>query len=559
MKKIAAGLLTLVMITNASVMVGRADEGITVTLNGNKIEFDVQPQLINERTMVPLRKIFEAMGANVNWYGETQTIIATKNNMTVTAKINDVNLYVGNEVKVLDVPPMIINDRTLVPARFVAEAFGANVEWDGTTQTVIITSKQDEDMKTPYYSKFNSIPDLGAIAGVKGTEIKADENGALYEYDKASVDENGGLTLYVKTMESLGFDVKVGSENIMSFEKNGIYVDITNLLGKYSVGITLCENKMDSSVQMTDIKEYSYSGITYSVPKAWGNPISKSGNVYLYPGDGLFVIQHQDGIDGQLNDKSMKAILDGIAKSVTNYNLISMDKINLPNISTGYYAEYTGIITNQNVRMRIAVIQRERELFILSYSDLKGGNTCQILNSIIESVKFENTIASNDLNEITDEYDFSSTTGIESYLYENYEKLNTDVGEYTFSYDILDFSRDSSDFLIYVEAEGPDLGLLFEYGTVILDDYNDSEIENAQEQLKNHMKTIAMDLIKKMPNKKITGSYHESHYRYPNLKMNLIVENYCTWANYDRGGKNEDGEASTFRWLRNLDGRNEYK
>lgn len=137
-KKLSIVLLSLAMVFNTCSLVGYADGGISVTLNGEALTFDVQPQLIDNRTMVPLRKIFEAMGAVVDWNDDTQTVTATKGNEKVVATINSKNVYINGETKTLDVPPMVIDDRTLVPVRFVAEAFGANVDWDEATRTVVI-------------------------------------------------------------------------------------------------------------------------------------------------------------------------------------------------------------------------------------------------------------------------------------------------------------------------------------------------------------------------------------------------------------------------------------
>lgn len=144
-KKIFICLLSLAMAFNTCSLVGCADGGISVTLNGEALTFDVQPQLIDNRTMVPLRKIFEAMGAVVDWDDGTQTVTATKGNEKVIATINNKNVYISGETKTLDVPPMVIDGRTLVPVRFVAEAFGANVDWNEATQTVVIGTKHQID------------------------------------------------------------------------------------------------------------------------------------------------------------------------------------------------------------------------------------------------------------------------------------------------------------------------------------------------------------------------------------------------------------------------------
>ena len=136
------GLALIVTAVPASVY----GEGITVTLDGAPLAFDVPPQIVEGRTLVPMRAIFEAMGASVEWDGETQTITAHNSDETVIVlKIGSNNMektskYTGYENTELDVPPMIVGERTLVPARAVAESFGASVEWDSKTQTVTITS-----------------------------------------------------------------------------------------------------------------------------------------------------------------------------------------------------------------------------------------------------------------------------------------------------------------------------------------------------------------------------------------------------------------------------------
>ena len=110
-----------------------ADNDIKVFLDGQAIEFDVAPIIENDRTLVPLRAIFEAMGAEVEWDEDTRTVISAKGDDLCVFQID-------GEAKTLDVPAMIKDDRTLIPLRAVSEAYGCNVEWDGDTYTVTITS-----------------------------------------------------------------------------------------------------------------------------------------------------------------------------------------------------------------------------------------------------------------------------------------------------------------------------------------------------------------------------------------------------------------------------------
>ncbi len=122
-----------------SLSVGAASD-IRVLLDGKQIEFDVPPQIVSDRTMVPIRAIFEALGAEVTWNPSTRTATATIDDYTVECTIDRKWMTVRGDTVKMDVAPVIIGGRTLVPARFAAEAFGGVVGWDGNTRTVHITS-----------------------------------------------------------------------------------------------------------------------------------------------------------------------------------------------------------------------------------------------------------------------------------------------------------------------------------------------------------------------------------------------------------------------------------
>ena len=113
--------------------------GITVLLNGVNLSFDQPPIIENGRTLVPLRAIFEALGAKVDWDESTQTVTAVKDGITITLRIGS-DVLIRNGVNIhLDVPARIAGGRTMVPARAIAESFGADVGWEQNTQTVTIT------------------------------------------------------------------------------------------------------------------------------------------------------------------------------------------------------------------------------------------------------------------------------------------------------------------------------------------------------------------------------------------------------------------------------------
>jgi hypothetical protein len=114
--------------------------GIRVVLDGRILSFEVPPQVVNGRTLVPLRAIFEAMGADVVWDEATQTISALRQGVSISLRIGS-NVLTRDGVSIpLDVPAQTVGGRTLVPARAIAESFGADVVWDPGTMTITITS-----------------------------------------------------------------------------------------------------------------------------------------------------------------------------------------------------------------------------------------------------------------------------------------------------------------------------------------------------------------------------------------------------------------------------------
>jgi hypothetical protein len=115
---------------------------IQVELNGRPLYFNVPPTQVGGRTMVPLRGIFESLGARVNWNANTSTITATKGATDVRLSIGDPRATVNGRTVVLDAPAMIMGGSTMVPLRFISEALGADVKWLQATETVSITTSQ---------------------------------------------------------------------------------------------------------------------------------------------------------------------------------------------------------------------------------------------------------------------------------------------------------------------------------------------------------------------------------------------------------------------------------
>lgn len=142
MKKLTFWFLSLTLLLSIFPLeTEAAPTSPTVYLDGKQLSFDVPPSIINGRMLVPLRTIFEGLGASLEWDGKTQTVVAAKDFMKVQVTVGEKEAFKNGQSFMLDVPAAIINGRTMVPLRFVSEAMGSAVDWNGSTRTITISSK----------------------------------------------------------------------------------------------------------------------------------------------------------------------------------------------------------------------------------------------------------------------------------------------------------------------------------------------------------------------------------------------------------------------------------
>lgn len=164
MKKqlLGAGLILTALLSSHAF----AEDNISVTFDSKALSFDTPPQMVNGSVMVPMRKIFETIGADVKWDGETKTVTAIKNAQYVKFTADNVNIELGvckdgkNTGELLyyadgdlNSAPLIVNGSMLVPARAVSEAFYYDVNWDADNKQVEITTP-DNDEGWIYYSSW---------------------------------------------------------------------------------------------------------------------------------------------------------------------------------------------------------------------------------------------------------------------------------------------------------------------------------------------------------------------------------------------------------------------
>ena len=136
-----------VLYLGSSVSASKPGSGIEIELqignrqaavNGIKISLDAPPIILNSRTMLPSRFIAENLNCNVDWNDEKKTVTITSGTSVIELQIGNTEAKVNGAKVTLDAPPMISNDRTMLPARFIAENLNCTVGWDAATRTVTI-------------------------------------------------------------------------------------------------------------------------------------------------------------------------------------------------------------------------------------------------------------------------------------------------------------------------------------------------------------------------------------------------------------------------------------
>lgn len=150
----------------APAVLAEEEKSITVFVDGTQVLFDVEPVTENGRTLVPMRFIFEALGASVAWDDASSTATAVKGEDTIQIAVDRTAMLKNGKKITLDVPARLIRNRTLVPVRAVSEGMGARVDWNETLRQIVIATPgkehpyselTDEDMNVLQASYSNSI------------------------------------------------------------------------------------------------------------------------------------------------------------------------------------------------------------------------------------------------------------------------------------------------------------------------------------------------------------------------------------------------------------------
>lgn len=226
--KFIAQLSALVSSTASDDYIGSLNLTIgsdTMTLDGEQLKIDSEgsvPIMENDTTLLPIRGIAEAIGAEVDYYAPSQTVSLCSEETTVTMHLGSAEIEINGETSQMPVEAKLVNDRTLIPLRAAAEVLGCDVSWDGTDQTIMLTR--------PYQTKRVIVHSENADTTNSSTVIKSD-NITIMQFDTETqarecvkANENKGFIAepdYVYKADSLSW----GTDRISAPQYYNKYAD----------------------------------------------------------------------------------------------------------------------------------------------------------------------------------------------------------------------------------------------------------------------------------------------------------------------------------------------
>lgn len=274
------GLLAAVMFASMLAVSGAQTPApyVKVFVDGQLISFDVPPMIQSGRVLVPLRGVFERLGAVVAWDPATQTVLAARADTEVALQIGNPQARINGQVAMMDVPAMVVSGRTLVPLRFVSQVLGSQVSWDAATATVQIVSQgAAAPPALPPSQSYPGAPGAPAPAPtnttVSGTAVRVNANpaqimvqsgNAVYTYSVApttavirtnTANGSGGSVAFSSVQPGDYVDVTVGQSGIAQTIRASYKEVSGRVLAVSSNGVVVLENgdsyHLNASAQAT--------------------------------------------------------------------------------------------------------------------------------------------------------------------------------------------------------------------------------------------------------------------------------------------------------------------
>lgn len=247
MRKLWASLLAaLLIIPMFQQTTAQAATPISIYIDGSRLTTDQAPVVISGRVMLPLRAIFEALDATVNYNQTLQTVTARKDSTTIVLKLKSRSATINNEAVLLDVPAQSIKGRTMVPVRFVSEALGQQVGWNNSTKIVTInsgsgTGGSDGGSSDPSPVAYVSARDVGNYGDGRDLEVSFSKssNESRVEQYRVMIVKSSNASVFNLTAAQ-----RISSANYTSLSPSGTDPVVNLSAGARDVdGATIRENQ----------------------------------------------------------------------------------------------------------------------------------------------------------------------------------------------------------------------------------------------------------------------------------------------------------------------------
>ena len=287
-------------------------QDVKITLNGNEIKSDVAPFIKENRTLVPVRFISDALEYDVKWDNDKRTVSINNNDKNMVLTINDKNINVDGKTKITDVAPTLYNNRTYVPIRFISENFGVDVKWDNDSRTVVLENEKYSNLTSEENEYLNNISKYTKITQAKFEEIKSYfyENASKYSKDeiKAKFDElSSEINLNVKNISELNVPDKFKKSHKLLLEAMD---NAQNMLNGYEDA--LIEGNSDMAKKVMNLQT-KFSIKISEAAKALqselkGEEYTPDKDIEIYNE----TVEKQDKNSDLLNDETIKNLLEKI-------------------------------------------------------------------------------------------------------------------------------------------------------------------------------------------------------------------------------------------------------
>lgn len=242
------------------------EQPIILSINNEKVITKAMPPvIINNRTLVPAREVFEKLGATVEWDGQSSQVFITLESNVIIMGINNKVAYINQMSYDMDLPPKIINGKTMIPVRFVAESLGFEVKWDDDKREVLILTEQekdddieddDEDNNEVEEDNNDKDNDNKKIIDISKDEIEWDYK---EEVDFSDINEKSSISSK-KYKDCHINDINLNVEDCVNVEIDADYKisDIEHKIWNDKLIIDIKNSKMEVDINDLEIEQNKY-------------------------------------------------------------------------------------------------------------------------------------------------------------------------------------------------------------------------------------------------------------------------------------------------------------